>query len=79
MDKSVGVRTVQAAFQTVKHHQTRFMTRLVRVFAKRQVNKIAVRQIQTLPVRLKLQTAAQHARQHGLQVWIADSRHWLKV
>jgi hypothetical protein len=79
MDKSMSVRAVQAPLQAVKDHQTRFMARLSRVFAPGQIDKIAVRQFQALPVGSKAQFAADQPRQHGLQMTIAYAAHRMKL
>ena len=75
IDKAVRVRAIQAAFQTVKHHQTRLMARGLRIFAPRQIDKVAVGQFKALPVRCELHLTADKARQHGLQMTIADTAH----
>lgn len=58
MDQTMGVRTVKASPQAVKYHQPWFVLCQMRIFAPRQVNKIAVRQFEALPLRRKLQAAA---------------------
>ena len=71
----MGIRAVQAAFQTMKHHQAGFMARLFGIFAPGEIQKITVRQIQPLPVRSELHLAADQARQHGLQVAVGHAAH----
>jgi hypothetical protein len=39
------IRAVQAAFQTVKNHQTRLMSSLIRRFAPGEIQKVTVWQI----------------------------------
>ena len=71
----MGIRAVQAAFQTMKHHQAGFMARLFGIFAPGEIQKVAIRQIQALPVRGELYLAADQARQHGLQVRVSHTAH----
>ena len=51
------------------------MARLVRVFAPGQIDKIAVRQLKALPVGRELHLTPNKARQHRLQMPIADAAH----
>ncbi len=46
MDQTMGVRAVQASFETMKDDEARLMARLMRVFAPGQIDKIAVWQPQ---------------------------------
>ena len=50
VDQTMGVRAVQASFETMKDDEARLMARLVRVFAPGQIDKIAVRQLKALDI-----------------------------
>ena len=75
----MSIGAVQATLQPVEHHQSRFVLRPGGVFAPRQIDKITVRELKSLPVRRESQLTANQARQHGLQMTIAHAAHRVKL
>ena len=75
----VSVRAVEVALQTVKQHHARLMARQLRIFAPGEIDEVAVRQVEALPVRTQQQTTAHQTRQHRLQMRIAQGARWHKA